>query len=739
MLDHNLVLKSDELFLVGNISTDGSGERATGLYLRDTRYLSQFRVTLNRGRLDCLAARLHSPIHATVMTANRLLTLPDGEVLLPLTVLVEEHVTLDTGLRVTFGLQNFTRRHQPLTLSFELASDFRDLFDIRGFPRVARGRLHAPQIGRQEIVLGYQGVDGLLAETRVSFDREPTVSLLCSPTGTTEGLVPFLPRLDDVAWEPAPSELPGVLVTFETALAPGERWELQTAITPVPADGTAISAVPTVFGQALLSQASITTDNPYLDQLMARSRADLSELQTSFPEGSLPAAGIPWYVAPFGRDSLITGLQTLHLSPSQAAGTLRVLAALQGNRIEPRRDEEPGKILHEVRYGEMRRTGEIPHTPYYGTVDATPLFAWLFAETVAWTGDAGLYHDLLPNVRRALEWIERYGDLDGDGFVEYQYDGGSGVGRIANQVWKDSYDSLNHADGRPVSGAIAAVEVQGYVFAAYRRLADVAEAHGDPVWAAELRDKAEAMRQRIEEVFWLTPDGFYAQALDGDKTPVRAIASNPGHLLCCGLPSPERAALVAERLRQHDLDSGWGIRTLSAMAPTYNPMSYHNGSVWPHDNSLIVAGLYRYGHAAFAHAIARALVDAGRSDPQNRLPELYCGFPRTEAGADAPVAYPVSCSPQAWAAGAIPLILRSMLGLTVDVAQGRLLVAPALPDWLGTVTVRDVHVLGHHGSLTVRRAGYEYTVEAEDLPVAVAANSHLMSAGVEVGVGFPRI
>jgi glycogen debranching enzyme len=365
----------------------------------------------------------------------------------------------------------------------------------------------------------------------------------------------------------------------------------------------------------------------------------------------------------------------------------------------------------------MARLGEIPHTPYYGTVDATPLFVWLFAETVAWTADGELYRDLLPNVRRALDWIERFGDRDGDGFVEYHTDS-EGSGRVVHPVWKDSHDSLHYPDGRPALGLIAPVEVQGYVFAAYVRLADVAAAAGEAGWAADLRAKADALRRRVEEAFWLEPEGFYAQALDGEKAPVGAISSNAGHLLVCGLPAPDRASRVAARLGRADLDSGWGIRTLSAAARSYNPMSYHNGSVWPHDNSLIGAGLYRYRHAAAGQAIARALFAAARAYPLDRLPELYCGFARTGAD-DAPVAYPVSCSPQAWASAALPLLVRAILGLEVDVDHRCLVVAPTLPAWLDRVTITDLHVLGHRGALTVRRNDRDHVISSEDLPVEI--------------------
>jgi glycogen debranching enzyme len=439
-------------------------------------------------------------------------------------------------------------------------------------------------------------------------------------------------------------------------------------------------------------------------------------LQTSFPHGRLTAAGIPWFVAPFGRDSLIAGLQTLHIAPGYATDTLRTLAALQGDTTDAFREEEPGKILHEMRYGEMARLGEIPHTPYFGSVDATPLFVMLFAETVRWTADEAFYRELLPNVQRALEWIERCGDRDGDGLVEYTTLTADAA-HIAHQGWKDSHDSLHDIAGRPCSGTIALVEVQGYVHAAYRWLSELAELYGDASWAADLRARSERIRCLVEEQFWLPDAGYYAQALDEEKDAVAAISSNSGHLLYCGLPSVERGRAVAARLRQADLDSGWGVRTLAAGMAAYNPMSYHNGSVWPHDNSLIAAGLARYGEVGGLERIASALFSAAERLPDRRLPELYCGFPRDEHAA-APVPYPVSCSPQAWAAGAAPLLVRAMLGLEVDVKRAVLRVAPALPAWLGHVRIEGLEALGSRFDLTVERDGAGYRVTS-DGPIEV--------------------
>jgi glycogen debranching enzyme len=694
MLGHDLVLKHDELYLVGETHADASRERATGLYLRDTRFLSLWSLRLNGVPLESLDARILAADRALVVGANGAL-LAGGrltEPVPPRTVAVAQHVALDTALRVRVVLGNYAGRALPLDVSLAVGADFRDLFDIRGYFRGSRGAFLPLSRHATGFDLGYEDRSGAVARLAVDFSVPPS-SLVAA---------------DDPV-------LPHATAVFAVDLDRGATWEVEVVLTPVPADDRPVLA-------AIDTQrdvpARIATGQPWVDRILDRAAADLAMLQTSFRDGTLPAAGIPWYVAPFGRDSLITALQTLHVAPRRAVATLRILARLQGATVDPAREEEPGKILHEMRYGELAQLGEIPHTPYFGTVDATPLFVMLFAETICWTGDETLYRELLPHARRALEWIEEWGDRDGDGLVEYTAEAAPGA-RLVHQGWKDHFDSLNDADGRPVAGSIALVEVQGYVYAAYRWLADVAARFGGPHWANDLRRRAERVRRAVEERFWLPEVGFYAQALDAEKRPVAAITSNPGHLLYCGLPSPEHAAALAARLRQPDLDSGWGVRTLATGMPTYNPMSYHNGSVWPHDNSLIAAGLARYGDHAGLERITTALFAAADRIPGHRLPELYCGFARDDAAAaDAPVPYPVSCSPQAWAAGSPFLIVRALLGLEPDPSSGGVRIAPHLPPWLDRVQLEGMHVLGHRFDLAVAREGGGYRV-ASDGPVAL--------------------
>ena len=734
MLHQDLVLKHNELYLAGEDTSDSSRERATGLYFRDTRFLSFWDLRVNGAPLEPLDVRVLGPDRAVIVEANGALA-ADGqritEPVLPLTVAVEQHIELGADLRIRIVLSNYSGRVLPLSLSLEIGGDFRDLFDIRGFPHRERGGNYVSPVQLPDgLALGYADRSGATTRLLVRFSRSPSLMVASAPVDETE-LEPtvLLPGLDQVSQvQPLPPP-PHGKAFFDLSLEPRATWDLLVTLTPSAVDGAPISGAESDHHNVdRRGTARIATDHFWVNRIIDRASADLDMLQTSFRDGTLTAAGIPWFVAPFGRDSLIASLQTLHIAPSRAKETLRILAALQGRAVDPFREEEPGKILHEMRYGEMARLGDIPHTPYYGTVDATPLFVMLFAETIRWTGDESLYRELLPNVQRALQWIEQWGDRDRDGLVEYTTRSADSV-RIIHQGWKDSHDSLHDADGRSVTGSIALVEVQGYVFAAYRWLAEVVAHYGNARWATELRDRSDEVRRVVEDRFWLPEEGYYAQALDEQKRPVTAISSNPGHLLYCELPSPERGRLVAARLRQPDLDSGWGVRTLAASMATYNPMSYHNGSVWPHDNSLIAAGLGRYGEIGGLERIASALFTAAEHLPDQRLPELYCGFPRDEdAAADGPIQYPVSCSPQAWAAGAALLLTRAMLGLEANLDQGALCVAPALPAWLSWVRIDGLEALGRRFDLEVTRDGAGYRVQS-DGPVEVESRSR------ESGVG----
>ncbi len=681
MFDLDLLLKNNELCFVGR-DRHHDEMRAAGLYVRDTRFLNRCKITFDGHAMQILDLQTAGPDLAVVSVTNPLMRQLD-EGLVPHTVLMRQQISLDTALVVSLALRNFGTAAIDGLIEIDLGADFKDMFDVRGMtPRQRAVPLPARREGGN-IVLAARGSDGQEVRTRVSTTPDAEVWLY-----------------------PGTEPLSGATLRFPLTLERDTTVTIELRLQPEPL-GAPLQPAVIDPGSDFAPRFSVHTPSEAFNAFIARCDQDLAMLQTTFPEGNIPAAGIPWYIAPFGRDSLIVGLQTMHAYPERIAATLTVLAALQGMREDPWREEEPGKILHEMRYGDMARTGQAPHTPYYGSIDSTPLFIMVFAQHYLWHRDDGLFARLEDNVRRALAWIDAYGDHDGDGLVEYagvQQD----TSHIAQQGWKDSGDSLHFADGRPVEGPIALVEVQGYVYAADARLAEAAPLPGHDAWADDLAARAERVRQAVEDSFWMEEAGYYAQALDGRKRPVDAISSNPGHLLFCGLPDAHRATRVAERMAMPELNAGWGIRTLSAFMATFNPMSYHNGSIWPHDVSLAMAGLQAYGHVDLARDLAMGLLALTAGSPAYRLAELYCGFPNMDNGLG-PVNYPVSCIPQAWAAGAGLLAVRTLLGLAPDDEHRGIVTNPHLPHEWQRVDVDGLHAFGRGFDLSIERAGGTYT------------------------------
>ncbi len=474
-------------------------------------------------------------------------------------------------------------------------------------------------------------------------------------------------------------------------------------------DTVLFPAVPRVEADAVAASyhawqrsfTEIRTDNELFNLAIDRSAGDLRLLVNEGPgaDERYLAAGVPWFTTLFGRDSIIGAFQALAVRPQLAIETLEVLARLQATEDDPSRDAEPGKIPHELRTGEMARAGETPHRPYYGTVDATPLWLVLLGATWDWTGDRALIDRLWPNALRALEWIDKYGDRDGDGFVEYERRTPQG---LLNQGWKDSHDGIRDRQGRLPSTPIALVEVQGYVYDAKRRMAALARVRGEGELAHRLDQEAETLRRRFEAAFWSEDQRFYAMALDGEKRQADAIGSNPGHCLWSGIVSPERAKAVVDRLMAPDMFSGWGLRTYARGQPGYNPIGYHTGTVWPHDVSLIANGCKRYGFHDEANLLVGRIFQASQHFADFRLPELFCGFDRDSTMV--PVPYPVACSPQAWAAGSLFLFVETMLGLRPHAHRRELeLHRPELPDWLAKVTVTGLRVGGDTTDLLFHR------------------------------------
>ena len=677
-------VKEGETFLcsddVGDI--DDRREHGHGLYHRDTRFLSHFRMRLSGREPILLSSSAERGYMAHFDLTNPELFL-NGDVQVPQQTLNVRRVRVVSGrLFERIRVKNYNAHPVNVTMSFSLAADFADIFEVRGLRRPARGHVDPPRAEGGRAQFSYLGADGVARRTLIEFDPAPARLEVVGDGVETEfqlELAPHQTRLVTTTVETVVDDVRAAPVDFEAAVhrlrRSYEDWEHQST--------------------------HIFTDNELFNQLLTRGLRDLRALYTQTDGGGILAAGIPWYVAVFGRDALLTSHQLLSVNPGPARDALRLLAHYQGTKDDPWRDEEPGKILHEIRRGELAGAGLVPHSPYYGSVDATPLFVFLWAQYFRWTGDQGFAHELLPNVRAALEWIDRYGDRDGDGFVEYQTRSPAG---ILNQGWKDSRDAIVHADGTMATGAIALVEVQGYVYMAKLRAADVFDALADFRTAARLREEADELRRRFHEAYWMPDERYYALALDGEKRQVRTITSNPGHCLYADILDPDSAADVARRLLQPDMFSGWGIRTMSKTAVAYNPMSYHNGTVWPHDNAMIVAGLKRYGFMKATNRVATAIFDTAIHADYMRLPELFCGFTRRTP--NRPVDYPVACSPQAWAAGSPLLMLQAMLGISARAHVNALTVnQPHLPPWLNVVELRNLRVGDSSISLVFRREG----------------------------------
>ncbi len=534
-------------------------------------------------------------------------------------------------------------------------------------------------------------------------------------------------RRTTIRFDPPPEQLSSGAASYAFALPPHASRSIYVAVT-CERGGAENAALPfrkglrAAFQQRLSASrgmATITSSNVIFNEVVCRSMADLAMLTTDTPQGPYPYAGIPWYSTTFGRDGIITALQMLWCDSRIAKGVLRRLAAFQATDFDPLADAEPGKILHEMRGGEMAMLREVPFGLYYGSADATPLFVLLAGLYAEHTGDVETLRELWPNIEAALGWIDGPGDADGDGFVEYHRSGETG---LANQGWKDSYDAVFHADGALAQGPIALCEVQGYVYAAKRLAARAACRLGKRVRGQALDAQADALAERFEKAFWCESLGTYAMALDGQKRPCCVRTSNAGQVLFSGIAAPERADAVMRDLMRPSFFSGWGIRTVAREEPRYNPMSYHNGSIWPHDNALIAAGFARYGHKDAIERVFKGLFDAATYMDLRRLPELYCGFQRGRQRG--PTLYPVACSPQAWAAGTPLLLLQSSLGLEFNPDRNEILLRnPRLPSFLEEVTLRNLRLGQSAVDLMLRRHGSDVSLQVlrNDGQIIVAA------------------
>ena len=698
------VLKHDHTFAMfdrfGDIQVLAPGKE--GLYHNDTRFLSHQEFTIEGVR----------PLHlgSAVEEANSLLAIdlmnPDLPAAGGRPALAKGTLHL---FRAKLLWQSACHEHIRVThhgsepvrvrLEFTYDGDFVDLFEVRGMKRDRRGERLPPQVSADEVVLPYRGLDDLVRRTRIRF-------------------------------APTPTAIDSGRASFELQLDPGSEHHLYCTVScecdneaqpPRTSYDAALRDTNASRKNWLGEHCTVVTSNPLVNLWLHRSVSDLSMLNTRLPTGPYPFAGVPWFSTTFGRDGIITALECLWADTSLARGVLTYLAATQATEIDPKNDAEPGKILHEARQSEMALTREIPFGRYYGSVDATPLFLVLAEAYWRRTGDAELIRAIWPNILAALRWIDRYGDADGDGFVEYARRSEEG---LVQQGWKDSHDSIFHADGALAQAPIALCEVQGYVYAGKLAAAELARAMGDAVLARALTQESEQLRQRFQAAFWCEEIASYAIALDGDKRQCKVASSNAGHALWSGIAAPDHAQRIVDGLMSPAFFSGWGIRTIPVGAARYNPMSYHNGSIWPHDNALIAAGMARYGRTEAAMQLLSSTFDATLHFDLHRLPELFCGFTRRHGAA--PTLYPVACSPQAWAAAAVFGMLQACLGLEVH-AQGSEVVlrTPRLPPFIEWIRISRLGAPGPSVDLLLQRyernVGFEVVRKDADVRVTVVA------------------
>ena len=686
--DRTRVLKHGDSFAVldrfGDMAPVGFGE--LGLYHEGTRFLSRLGLTLGRQRPLLLSSTVTADNSRLIVDLTNP-DLPAGEsAVVPRgTVHVGRETLLGEGvLYERIRVVNYGSSVVEVALHLRLDADYSDIFEVRGMLRERRGERMPAARQPQGLVFGYVGLDGVTRRTRIR----------CSQTPQFE----------------SDEEL-----RFDLRLAEQEAWSLDLAVGcelndragPVVAYEEALGRAGERLERARRRDCEITTSNETFDDWLRRSLADLHMMTTDTPQGPYPYAGTPWFSAPFGRDGVITALEMLWVNADIARGVLGFLAATQAEGYDDAKDAQPGKILHEARGGEMAGLGEVPFGRYYGSVDSTPLFVMLAAAYFRRTGDLEMVRSLWPHVERALGWLDHDGDPDHDGFIEYQRASPHG---LVQQGWKDSYDSVFHADGTLVlDGPVALCEVQGYAYAARQGGAVLARALGLHPRAEALLAQAETLRERFEAAFWCEELSTYALALDGAKRPCRVRSSNAGHCLYTGIARPDRAARVAATLMEPDSFSGWGIRTLSMRERRFNPMSYHDGSVWPHDNALIAQGMSRYGILDGVTRVMSGLFDASVEVDVQRRPELFCGFPRRPGAG--PTLYPVACAPQAWAAGAVCMLLAACLGIAIDAPARRVsLHRPVLPDFIDEIVVRRLCVGDTSTDLRFERHGRDVGV-----------------------------
>ncbi|WP_235336989.1 amylo-alpha-1,6-glucosidase [Pontibacter korlensis] len=671
--DRTQVLNHGDTFGIfdrwGDILPIGKG--AQGIYYRDTRFISRLELKLNNHRPILLSSNIKEENEIlSVDLANPEIVLDNGKVLHHSTIHLRRSQFLKDNLyHEKIEVENFNGESYPLHLSLTLEGDFKDIFEVRGMHRSRRGEVLQTQCqDNRTLTLSYRGLDGLIRKAKVTF---PLPFEQYTDDGTIHYWILLSPHQKavlnySIAFEQGEEEAEPEAVSYNEARESLEP-DLENTKSYFPVIGTA---------------------NEQFNHWINRSQADLVSLMADTPYGKYPYAGVPWYNTAFGRDGILTAFETLWVAPDLSKDVLKFLAANQSGTLDEAADAEPGKILHETRGGEMVALNEVPFKQYYGTIDATPLFVLLAGEYYDRTADFETIQQIWPNIKAAMNWIDEFGDLDGDGFVEYQHKAANG---LTNQGWKDSFDSVFTEDGVLAAPPIALCEVQGYVYAARTHAAKLAQTLGEQELARKWEREALELKKKFNEVFWDADLNCYVLALDGHKQPCRVKSSNAGHLLFTGIADRDKAVNLAETLLKPDMFNGWGIRTLSSEERRYNPMSYHNGSVWPHDVALIAYGLSKYGFRKEAAALVTGLFDASLFIPLQRLPELFCGFDRRHG--EGPTSYPVACSPQAWSVAAVFMLLQALLQVKICPVKKEIsFEKPILPAYLEKVWVQQLKV-----------------------------------------------
>ncbi len=668
-----LALKCGDSFLVANLHGDfPSSRQETGLFRYGTRFLRTCNLYLEGQSLVTLShqtSRMGDACHIDLTNAP--FTTMSGVAIEQGTIHINRFMQLEQDTLVqTLTITSFHDVPVSLRFSLKVATDFCDLFEVRGMARPAHGEQQPPKCDQASMHLSYCGLDAV----------ERTTHMQVEPPGSSM-------QPNRIHWLFNLTHGQSIEVRITVKMSESQSENLVTG------------AATTLWHEQ--PELSIHTNDPLFNRLLKQGMQDLMMLSTMTPQGYYPYAGIPWFSCPFGRDGLITALEFLPWYPQIARGTLAFLAAHQGTKVEPFTDEEPGKILHEFRTGEMANCREIPYIPYYGSVDATALFLITLDAYLRWTDDRAFLEQIWPHAQAAARWLIDYGDQDGDTFIEYQRAQKTG---IQNQGWKDAHDSVSYSDGRIATTPLALCEVQGYAFAAYQAMSTMAQKMQSHDEAVYWEQAATRLQENFLRSFWWEEEQVFYMALDQDKQPCDIVTSNAGQCLWTGIVPEDYAHKIIHRLMRDDMFSGWGIHTLSQQAKRYNPMSYHNGSVWPHDSALVGAGFALYDGKCEAAQILKGLFDASHYFADARLPELYCGFPRRDGYG--PTRYPVSCSPQAWAAGAPLILVHALLGLNPHAEEQRLtLLQPTLPDWLNTLEIRGMYVGKQKVHLRFMRVG----------------------------------